>query len=170
MTHVAKRARRFELLTSSLGSWHSTTELRPQLVAAKGFTSILLVAIGPLATMVATDFAGLHNSLTRRTLRHHGGCHSPPFVTSVIVAAPPRSAKRVVPRFHDGHFGRWHSGAVAVDTGVAPLVPLGYLSNLSVRRADGGCIPDTVLFDAGQGSADIEISQPSLPHRGLVAR
>ena len=27
----SERARRFELLTSSLGSWHSTTELRPQI-------------------------------------------------------------------------------------------------------------------------------------------
>jgi hypothetical protein len=31
---VSKRARRFELLTSSLGSWHSTTELRPQVSVA----------------------------------------------------------------------------------------------------------------------------------------
>jgi Protein kinase domain len=39
-----ERARGFEPLTSSLGSWHSTTELRPQVVLKQAVMSICLVA------------------------------------------------------------------------------------------------------------------------------
>jgi hypothetical protein len=56
----AERATRFELVTSSLGSWHSTTELRPQVLMIKGFTSSLLFTIG----VVATNTGRRHNILT----------------------------------------------------------------------------------------------------------
>ena len=96
-----ERARGFEPLTSSLGSWHSTTELRPQVLVLQGFASSLLVAF----SLVATESGRRHNSLARHALRRHGGCHTPPHLTPDIVTALPRPAKRVVPRFLHGHFG-----------------------------------------------------------------
>ena len=52
-----KRAMGFEPTTSSLGSWHSTTELRPQVVAIKGLMQNSLVVLFFLVvTLVATIF------------------------------------------------------------------------------------------------------------------
>src|SRR5262249_36484853 len=56
---ASERAMGFEPTTSSLGSWHSTTELRPQSIAGHEFPSNLLVAAG----LVVTEIRGSRNLL-----------------------------------------------------------------------------------------------------------
>src|SRR5690348_9138556 len=64
---ASERARGFEPLTSSLGSWHSTTELRPQVVVPLGLTSSRLVAFVAVALLVA-----LKTGRCSKSMRLHG--------------------------------------------------------------------------------------------------
>ena len=55
MGYFSERATRFELVTSSLGSWHSTTELRPQVLMQQGITSICRLLDSLSVTLIAAE-------------------------------------------------------------------------------------------------------------------